>query len=195
VDYFERIWESVPDGAVPEQFERRRAFLLAHAKPGDRVLDVGCGEGEFAAALLRHGAVPVAADVAAEPLRRALRRFPELELVQLNRSWPFTDGTFTLVWAGELLEHVEDAVGLIDEIARVLRPGGTLLVTTPAHGLARRIAFALSARRFEAHFEPRSDHLRFFTVRSLRALLESGGFREIRVRSRRGTLFAEALRP
>ncbi|MDP2712898.1 MAG: hypothetical protein Q8O56_16940, partial [Solirubrobacteraceae bacterium] len=63
------IWEAVPAGATPERFASRRAFLLAHVARGDRVLDLGCGAGEFLEALLRAGTLPVGVDVAAEALR------------------------------------------------------------------------------------------------------------------------------
>ena len=47
---------------------------------------------------------------------------------------PFAEDAFDVVWAGEVLEHVADVVGLLAEVRRVLRWGGTLLVTTPWHG-------------------------------------------------------------
>jgi ubiquinone/menaquinone biosynthesis C-methylase UbiE len=195
MDYFERIWAAVPEGSAPEQFELRLAFLLANTAPGERVLDLGCAEGEFTAALADHGARPIGVDVAAEPLRRGRQRFPHVQFARADPALPFGDGEFTLVWAGELLEHVQDGLTLLAEVSRVLRPGGRLLVTTPAHRLRRRLVLAFSARAFERHFEPRADHVRFFTPRSLRALLAAAAFVEIKVDSRRSTLFAVARRP
>lgn len=188
--YFDRIWEAVPPGAEPLDFALRREHLLGFARPGLRVLDLGCGEGLFTSALLDAGADAVAADVAAEPLRRALERDPRLRTVRLaDGPLPFADGEFELVWAGELLEHVQDVVGLLDEVHRVLlRPGGLLVLSTPAHPPALRLRLALSAAAFERHFDPRSDHVRFFTARSLRRVLSDAGFAAIDVRSRRGHL-------
>ena len=74
--YREDVWRNVPAGAVPLDFELRSAFLLSHVAAGERVLDVGCGEGDFAAALLGAGAQVLAADVAEEPLRRARAAHP-----------------------------------------------------------------------------------------------------------------------
>src|SRR4051812_34276712 len=64
----EAIWEALPEGLEPPGFAQRRSFLLVRVRPGDRVLDVGCGEGRFAAELARAGATVLAADVAEEPL-------------------------------------------------------------------------------------------------------------------------------
>jgi hypothetical protein len=68
----------------------------------------------------------------------------------------------------------------------VLRPCGALLLSTPAHGRGLMLVLALSARRFERHFDPRSDHLRFYSERTLRRLLEEFRFEEVRVRAAGG---------
>jgi SAM-dependent methyltransferase len=194
MSYFDRIWERVPAGAVPEQFAARRDFLLAGVRPGERVLDVGCGEGGFSAALEEAGARPVGVEVAAEPLRRARRRHPSLELHLVSGPLPFGAAEFDVVWAGEVIEHVADGLGLLDELRRVLRPDGRLLITTPDH--PRRLVWRLGLRRaaFERHFDPRADHLRFFTARTLTLLLEDAGFTVERTARRRGVVYAEARR-
>ena len=105
---------------------------------------------------------------------------------------PFGDGSFGVAWLGEVLEHVRDGIGLLAEVARVLGPGGRLLASTPDHAWARRLRLGLDRRAFERHFEPRADHLRFFTRRTLAELLDAGGFEEIAMRARRGTLLVSA---
>jgi ubiquinone/menaquinone biosynthesis C-methylase UbiE len=179
----------------PEHFGLRLEFLLDAVAPGSRVLDLGCGTGDFTAALADHGALPVGVEVANEPLRRARLRHPQLEFVLAGEQLPFDDGEFDVVWAGEVLEHVQDGLGLLAQVHRMLAPGGTLLVTTPDHGRLRRFWLALSRRRFEEHFEPRSDHVRFFTAGSLARLLAAAEFDRPDLRSRRGVLFATATRP
>ena len=89
------------------------------------------------------------------------------------------DVSFDAVWAGEVIEHVADTAGWLSEVRRVLRSGGTLVLSTPAHELLTRLAFGLSGRAFAAHFDPRSDHLRFYTRRTLVGLLEDFGFEQI----------------
>ena len=187
-DYHEALWEGVPEGLNPPDLDLRRAFLLEHVRAGERVLDVGCGEGRFAAELARIGARPVAIDVAAEPLRRARKRHPELDLrqVELAGAWPLADASFDAVWAGEVLEHVADTAGWLSEVRRVLRSGAVLLLSTPDHGRLRMLYWALAPRAFEAHFDPRADHLRFYTRRTLTELLEDFGFQDVRVRAAGG---------
>jgi 2-polyprenyl-3-methyl-5-hydroxy-6-metoxy-1,4-benzoquinol methylase len=185
-DWREAVWRAVPEGAEPERFAARRAFLLDRVSAGERVLDLGCGNGAFAAALVRAGCGVTMADVADEALRRARARAPAAEAVKLadGAPLPFAEDAFDVVWAGEVLEHVADVVGLLAEIRRVLRWSGRLLVTTPWHG---RIVIAS-----DAHFDPRSDHLRFFSARTLRAVLVDAGFRDVEVRRAGRGLHARA---
>jgi 2-polyprenyl-3-methyl-5-hydroxy-6-metoxy-1,4-benzoquinol methylase len=174
-DWREHVWRSVPADAVPERFAARRAFLRTHVATGDRVLDLGCGDGAFAAAI--DTAEVTMADVAQEALRRARARAPRARavLLQEGERLPFAEDAFDVVWAGEVLEHVADVTGLLAEVRRVLRWGGVLLATTPWHG---RVVVARAER-----FDPRADHLRFFTAASLGAMLADAGFAEIDVRA------------
>jgi 2-polyprenyl-3-methyl-5-hydroxy-6-metoxy-1,4-benzoquinol methylase len=185
-DWREAVWRAVPEGAEPERYAARRAFLLAHVRNGARVLDYGCGDGTFAAELVAVGCEVTMADVAQEALRRARARVPQAYALRLNEgaALPFAEDAFDVVWAGEVLEHVADVVGLLSELRRVLRWGGMLLVTTPRH---RRVIVAT-----DAHFDPRSDHLRFFSAHTLRTILTEAGFAKVDVRRAGRGLHASA---
>ncbi len=193
--YFERLWSELPD-AVPERFALRREFVIETLAGASRVIDVGCGAGHFAGALAQAGFAVVAVDVAAEPLRRARRRFPGLEFVLAGeRRLPFADDAFDAAWLGEVLEHVQDGIGLLEEVARVLAPGGRLALSTPDHGIVRRLTLGLSRRAFETHFDPRADHVRFFTAATLAQLLATCGFEQVAIRRAGGVLLASARLP
>ncbi len=196
-DYYEELWESVPDGTQPPDLELRRSFLLEQLaraaerrarslgqtslSPSLRVLDVGCGEGQLTAAIANAGYRVLGVDVAEEPLRRARSRHAELELrrVEPAGEWPLADASFDVVWSGETIEHVADTARWLSELRRVLRSGGSLILSTPAHGALMRLGLALSRQRFERHFDPRADHLRFYTRRSLARLLEDFGYEQV----------------
>lgn len=184
-DYHEALWESVPEGLDPPYFSERLRFLLEHVPPEARVLDVGCGEGRFTSALARAGREAVGIDVAREPLRRARARDSALDvrLVPAGGPWPLEDCGFDAVWAGEVVEHVLDTAGWLSEVRRVLRSGGAIVLSTPDHGPLTRLALGLGARSFEARFDPRGDHVRFYTRHALVALLEELGFEDVRTRA------------
>jgi ubiquinone/menaquinone biosynthesis C-methylase UbiE len=201
-DYHESLWQELPEGLEPSDFAVRRSFLLEHVATGERVLDVGCGEGRFAGELLDGGAQVIGIDVAEEPLRRARARHPELDvrLVGDAGPWPLQDASFDVVWAGEVIEHVADTSAWLSEARRVLRSGGSLVLSTPAHERLTLLATALSRRAFARHFDPRGEHLRFYSRDTLTQLLDDFRFQQISVRGAGGLpgaprlLLAHAIR-
>jgi SAM-dependent methyltransferase len=200
--YYESLWQGIPEGLPPADARLREAFLLDHiAEVGERagrvprVLDIGCGEGYFAAALLRAGAEVVAVDVAAEPLRRARSSHPalDLRLVEPEAPLPLEDTSFDVVWAGETIEHVADTAQWLSELRRVLRSGGLLLISTPDHGPLSRLWIGLSRAAFQARLDPRADHLRFYNRQLLGDLLADFGFGDVAVKNAGGLPFARRV--
>ena len=177
--FYEDVWEELPDDPEPWEWERRRAILLNEAWRGERVLDLGCGAGRFVAALRAEGADPVGVELSEGALERARRNVPgaDLRLLGADGTIPLDDSSVDLVWCSEVLEHVPDTSHALSEVRRVLRTGGRLLVTTPYHGRVRDMAIALA--RFEAHFDPLGQHVRFYTRRSLARALEATGFARV----------------
>ncbi len=119
-------------------FLGRRAILLGlldrHVPVGDpakRVLDVGCGTGAMLQQLDRYGTVD-GVDADEDAVRFCQGRGIESVRLLENGSLPFDSGTFDLVTALDVIEHIDDDSAMLAEIHRVLRPGGTFLVTVPA---------------------------------------------------------------
>jgi SAM-dependent methyltransferase len=199
-DFYEGVWAALPDDPQPWAWERRRALLLDAARPGERVLDLGCGAGRFVAALRAAGADAIGVEIAAAALERARRNVPggDFRLVEPDGSLPLGHGEVDLVWCSEVLEHVPDTVALLTEARRVLKRDGRLLVTVPDHGRLRRTLIALL--RYEAHYDPLGQHVRFYTRRSLARALHATGFADVRIEPLAGppllrsALVARALR-
>lgn len=115
---------------------------------GDRFLDLGCGFGRHAFAAARRGAEVVALDAGMDEVigvRSVLGAMVEAGELSEDRvraggiqgnalMLPFADGTFDRIVASEVLEHIPDDLTAIGELARVLRPGGTMAVTVPRCG-------------------------------------------------------------
>ncbi len=179
-DFYEQVWERLPDELEPPDLELRRRFLTRHLNAGERALDLGCGSGTFTALLSEAAASVVGVDVAESALRRARAAHPELDfqLVPIDGPLPFEGAAFDLVWASEVIEHVADTERWLADVRRVLAPGGRLLLTTPNHSRV-----ALLVHGLEHYSEPLGDHLHLYTQRSLRATLAKMDFERIDVRS------------
>ena len=186
-EYYEELWERLPEDLRPPDLELRRAFLNANVSASDRVLDLGCGEGDFTALIRKTGAEVLGVEIAQAALARARPRHPTLEfrLAAIDEPLPLGDGAFDVVWASEVIEHVADTARWLSEVRRVLARRGRLLVTTPSHG---RLRLALGG--IERYSEPLGDHLHLYSARSLRDVLMEFGFDHVQVRGLGGAPLA-----
>lgn len=189
-DYDDEIWRSLPREPGPPR--RELIEFVRRLAPAQAALDLGCGDGRLTAELL--AGELTAADVSPVALDRARERLPQARFVEIrpDAGLPFADSSFDLVVCVETIEHVRDIQRFLSEIRRVLRPGGRLALTTPGYG--RVTGFRVIAKGFERIFDPLSPHLRFFTRRSSKALLEGMGFELMSVARRKGTLLVTAIR-
>ena len=152
--------------------------------PGERVLDMGCGAGRHAFELYRRGADVVALDQNTSDLAEVAVMFEAMAAegqVPTGSSaatvegdalaLPFDDGDFDRIIAAEILEHIPDDRTAMEELFRVLKPGGVLAVTVP-RWFAEKVNWALS----DAYHEVEGGHVRIYKESELRGRLEDVGF-------------------
>ncbi|WP_315983609.1 methyltransferase domain-containing protein [Aliamphritea spongicola] len=138
-------WFLTPLGAVIKQLELDLIMQLVQPQPGEHILDAGCGSGIFTEPLVTAGASITGIDVSRPMLEWAEKRLPEQQFLAADIcDLPFADGHFDKTVSITALEFIEDAQRAMDEMWRVTKPGGLMVVATlngkapGRHGARRR---------------------------------------------------------
>ncbi|MEJ7635116.1 class I SAM-dependent methyltransferase [Aeromicrobium sp.] len=152
---------------------------------GTRFIDVGAGAGRHSYEALRRGADVTAYDMDEVELKGVDEMFGALELegevppggsaaVRVGDilDMPYADGSFDVVLASEILEHVPQDDAAISELVRILAPGGILAITVP-RWLPERICWALS----DEYHGNEGGHIRIFKADALEAKVVANGMR------------------
>ncbi|MCX7013923.1 MAG: class I SAM-dependent methyltransferase [Candidatus Sumerlaeota bacterium] len=165
-------------GTLPGVRGMRERCLLRKLKgrEGARILDVGCQSGHISAHLCELGFVPSGTDISKTHIDRARANYPHIPFFSPTEDGklPVSHGSFDIVWAGDVIEHVYDIDMFLREINRILKMGGKLFLSTPSHTKAKNLLIALF--RFDKHFDVEWGHIRFFSPKSIRTSLERRGF-------------------
>jgi SAM-dependent methyltransferase len=169
-------------GPQMREYEAAVARIAAD-RPG-RLLDWGAGQGHLSHLLAARG-VDVTAlewhpDIPEGEVRRAAR-FPDVEIRHTREPvrLPYPDGAFDAALSMGVLEHVQDPGGSLDELHRVLGPGGRLYV----YKLPNRFSYLEAvARRAGFYYHGQLEHDALYTPRTARALVEAHGFRVCELR-------------
>ncbi len=156
-------------------------------QPGDRLLDLGCGGGRHAFEAAKLGAHVVAADLDLAGLREVREVTASMAAAgELSSgggvtaaganalALPFPDASFDRIIASEVMEHIGDDTGAAAELARVLRPGGTIAVTVPSW-LPEQVCWRLSDEYHAPHVP--GGHVRIYSRNGLAHVLRGAGLR------------------
>ena len=141
-----------------------------------RILDYGCGTGGNSWAYATLGAV-IGIEPDAAAVRLAHRRGGAQYCRGSGTGLPFQQEAFDAVVASDVLEHIEDDSAAVSEIVRVLRPGGTAIISVPAH------------QWLFSHHDAALHHFRRYSKASFRDALERGGLRVRRLSYWNAALF------
>lgn len=129
-DYFEERF-----GATEHDERRLREFIISEIDfEFNSILDVGCGKAWVAEKFLKRGKKVISLDISKTNPKRALEKYPSTNhfgTVADSFKLPFTENSFDLIIASEIIEHVVNPEGFVNELFRTLKPGGKLLISTP----------------------------------------------------------------
>ena len=181
--YYEDYWQGPEVYHDPSTPARQRLLKVAFSTlpRGSRVLDVGCGRGEFCHFFETQGYRAFGTDISNAAVQYASQAFPDI---------PFHAGpvesmvqehgdSFDAVFSSEVIEHLFDVPGYLLAVNRLLKPNGLFVLTTPYHGLMKNVLIDLFG--FAKHYDPFGQHIRFFDRKGLTKCLRTFGFTPFRL--------------
>lgn len=161
------IWDALYQGI--RQSEIQAILQVGHilgtlASGGKTVLDVGCGPGRYFNLMGYPNTKIYGIELSLYAVNQCKKLFPLADVVQgdVASGLPYPENKFDIVYAGEILEHIDAPDKMINEIYRVLKPKGLIVLNTP----------------FENHI-PCKEHVWYFSYDDMKTLLKSFSWRFI----------------
>ena len=148
-----------------------------------RLFELGCGNGSVAAILQNDGWEISGVDPSIEGIAAAKSIYPHLRL-EVGSAYDDLAakyGQFPIVLSLEVVEHVFSPRDYAQTLFNLTTPGGSVIVSTPYHSYLKNLVLALSGK-MDNHFTALWDngHIKFWSVKTLKALLEEAGFCDVR---------------
>ena len=160
------------------------AVLSRVLPPASRICDLGCGNGYLASRLANHGydVTGVDASDTGIEIARAHHGSANVRFFRANLDSPEVEripgaGAFHAAVSSDVIEHLYRPAALVEAAARLVKPGGLLVVGTPYHGYLKNLAIS-ALGKWDRHHTVDWDggHIKFFSVRTLSELLGRHGF-------------------
>jgi len=174
---------------------QREDLAFEMLDPGEKLLDVGCGDGELVFRAKSKYRIVSGIDVSESRIKRAQQKFKgdlgiDLSVSNINNGLKFPDNTFDAIACIDVLEHIFDPYFVLAEINRILKPNGNLILEVPNLGyLRRRIELLLGKfPRTSSAINWREvgwdgGHLHYFTYPTFVKLLKDAGFKIVKLKS------------
>ncbi len=157
---------------------RRYLKILDQFGVGGRLLDLGCGAGDFLVVAREAGHEVVGQDISPYFVDYCRTELGLEVFEETIDKLPLEAGTFDLVTAFDVIEHHPDPAAMLQNISRLLKPNGFVLVTTHDIGNILAKSYGVNWRQIAA-----IGHLTYFTKSTLASMFERNGFKVIRVGS------------
>jgi 2-polyprenyl-3-methyl-5-hydroxy-6-metoxy-1,4-benzoquinol methylase len=159
--------------------------LLQNIPAGAIVMDAGCGNGSFIALFQDRSWQLHGSDLSPTGIEVARKTFPNINFFLADGQSLYADflatvGQVDVVLSTEVIEHVYDPRGFLRNCYELLKPGGTIILTTPYHGYLKNLLLAVTGK-MDSHFTVLWDHghIKFWSRKTLEKALQETGFTNI----------------
>lgn len=166
-----------------EEFSEKVNGNGNHAKIN--ILDIGCGSGRITKKIQDKGYRVNGLDFSEEAIKKAKQIGITANICNLDNGIMTDSDSYDVIWAGDIIEHVFDPIGLLKESHRVLKNGGVILMTIPSDvGLISRIKILFGQSYQSAMYKNSGyyKHHTFFNINLIKFMLKKAGFKIIRIK-------------
>jgi 2-polyprenyl-3-methyl-5-hydroxy-6-metoxy-1,4-benzoquinol methylase len=158
--------------------------LTDRLRPGDAILDVGCGSGATAGMLAKKGFRVVGIDPSESGISLAEKAFPDVKFARRSAYDDLASefGKFDAIVSLEVVEHCFSPRIYAANLYSATKPGAFAIISTPYHGYWKNLALAITGK-FDFHWSPLWDggHIKFWSKKTITALLVEAGFVDISI--------------
>lgn len=167
-------------------FEERKMFKMLNSwsrnkeKSKIKILDIGCGSGMITKKIKDLGYEVEGLDFSEEAINRAVANGINASVCNLDEGIKRPDSSYDVIWAGDIIEHVFDPIGLIKELHRILKKDGVLILCIPSDvGLVSRIKMLFGHSYQEITYKKYGCHKHhtFFNLGLISFMLKKSGFK------------------
>lgn len=181
--FYENYWEEQNDYLSDFQLKWPKLRKFIPLENNITIIDFGCGNGKILGEIkkINPRAKLIGFDVSEAAIEQAKKDSPDVEFYKINdgEKIPLKDKTADFIFSSEVIEHIYDTENAFSEMARILHPGGKILLTTPHHGFIKNLLITFFA--FNKHFNPIGAHIRFFTKKTLLDLLNKNNLKAVKI--------------
>ncbi len=159
--------------------------FLHNVPPGSIVMDAGCGNGSFIALFQDRNWQLHGSDLSPTGIELARKTYPNINFFLADAQSLYADflntvGPVDIVISTEVIEHIYDPRGFLRNCFGLLKPGGTIVLTTPYHGYLKNLLLAVTGK-LDQHFTVLWDHghIKFWSRKTIEEVLKETGFTNI----------------
>lgn len=179
-DHYEKYWGKKKGNEEFYAYERNSVLPELFA-PDEKLLDVGCGDGAVGEELIKNGLKVYGVDLSKKAVTIARKRGVKAKQGSVEEKIPYKTGEFDSVFWGDNMEHLFNPQKTLNEINRVLKPRGKLVLSCPNMGYWRyRIHYLLNGKLPDTEWSGNPpwywSHIRFFNVNIIKEFLKAENF-------------------
>ncbi|NPV01305.1 MAG: class I SAM-dependent methyltransferase [Brevinematales bacterium] len=161
--------------------KRIEKIMKTNPVKNPKIIDLGCGPGHLCKSIHEKGFPVIGVDISENSLKLVREKGIPTIKADLQEKLPFKDDELDILVASEVVEHIFDTETFMSELKRVMKPGGSIIITTPnVASLARRFLLFFGKNPYlDYKLSGTAGHVRYFTFKNMRDFARQFGLKVV----------------